>query len=98
MASYDPQAWDRFVQLLRLKLGVDLGYDDLRVAIEEIFNFKLDHRSVSHAELETIEQLFEIVARYSPFPEDRAAYPTIYKDEQEICAAVDRARQKLGLC
>lgn len=44
--TYDPGAWADLEKLLRLRLGIDISYDDFRIAVEEIYNFGLDHASV----------------------------------------------------
>ena len=97
MPDYDPDARQKLLNLLLLRLGQDLDYDEFRIAVEEIYNFELDHSSLPEKELKIFEKLFDAVARYSPFPEDRAAYPTIYKDEKQIDEVVELTRRDLGL-
>jgi hypothetical protein len=97
MSEYDSMAKANLLKLLSLDLGKEIEYDDFRMAVEEIYNFRLDHRLLSKEELEAIEILFNAVARYSPFPHDREAYPTIYKDEGQIDAVVREVRSKLGV-
>lgn len=80
------------VRLLRQRLGQDITYDDFRVAVEELYNFRLTPESLPENELNAIEDLFDVVAWYSPSPEERAQIPH-YKDEAEVDAAVERARR-----
>jgi len=97
MTSREPQAWNNFLHLLGMRLGEDIGYDDFRIAIEDIYNFRLDHKSVSTRELDIIERLFDRVSRYSPFPKDRKRYPGAYIDEKQFEEAVREARRDLGI-
>lgn len=97
MPDYDPSARENLFRLLRLNLGKDISYDDFRMAVEEIYNFRLDHSSIPERELKTFERLFDAVTRYSPFAQDRASYPTVYKDEKQVDEAVERVRHELGI-
>ena len=80
------------VRLLRQRLGEDISYDDFRVAVEKLYNFRLTPESLPEDELNAIEELFDAVVWYSPFPEERAQIPH-YKDEAEVDAAVEKARR-----
>jgi hypothetical protein len=97
MSNYDPSARDELIKALCLRLGEDIGYDDFRMLVEDIYNFRLDHSLIPKHELEIFEQLFDAVARYSPFIHDREAYPTMYKDEGQIDEVVGQVRRALGL-
>jgi hypothetical protein len=65
--------------------------------VEEIYNYKLDHKSITSEELSIIKRLFDVVTRYSPFRHDREKYPTIYCDERAVDDALDSSRSALGI-
>lgn len=96
MPSYNFQARERLINLLKLELGKELGYDDLRSMFETIFNFELDRASVSEQEFKVFQSLFNKVVWYSPFSDERAAIPN-YIGEAEMDTAVAEARRALGL-
>jgi hypothetical protein len=95
--EYDPEGKVKFLKLLKLKLGQEITYDDFREEVLRIYNFKLDHRAVAPEELDAIERLFNVVAYYSPFPHDRAEYPSVFRDEADVERAVNQARIDLGV-
>lgn len=96
MPEHDPQARERLLRLMKLKLGVDISYDDFRIEYEDAFNFCLDKKAVSSHEFSVFQRLFDKVVWYSPFPEERLEIPN-YIGEAEMEAAVAEARRDLGI-
>ncbi len=96
MQGYDPQAWERLLKIINLKLGTDIGYDDFRIEYEDAFNFGLDKKAVSSYEFSVFQRLFDKVVWYSPFPEERLKIPN-YIGEAEMEAAVAEARRDLEI-
>jgi hypothetical protein len=82
-------------KLLSVELGRGLSHDDFRIAFEELYNFQLNRADYSDDEWDALSTLFDVVARYSPIVDERLIYPGIYRDEQEVEAAVAEARRKL---
>lgn len=96
MSKYDPQAREHLINLLRLKMGDGIDYDDFRREFESVFNFDLDRASVSDYEFRIFQQLFDKIVWYSPFPEERSKIPN-YIGETEMEAAVAEATRALGI-
>ncbi len=96
MPEHDPQARERLLKLINLKLGTDIGYDDFRIEYEDAFNFGLDKKTVSSHEFSAFQRLFNKVVWYSPFPKERLEVPN-YIGEAEMEAAVAEARRDLGI-
>jgi hypothetical protein len=96
MPEYDPQARERLLKLIRLKLGTDIHYDDFRVKYEDEFNFGLDKKAVSSHEFTVFQRLFDKIVWYSPVPEEGLEIPS-YIGEAEMDAAVAEARLALGM-
>ena len=95
--EFDPRAWEWFLKLLQMRLGRDITHDHFRMQFEDIYHVRLAPESVSRAQRDVISRLFDVVARYSPFPHDRAAYPGIYRDEEDVEKAAEQARKELGV-
>jgi len=91
---FDPGARQKIHHLLRMELGTEIGFDQFRIAFEDLVNFQLDPGSVPTAELLILRALFDVVVWYSPFPDERAEIPT-YIGEVEMIAAVEQARHAL---
>ncbi len=87
---------DRLYELLRLKIGKDLSFQEFCSDFEDTYNLRLDAASVSGQELAAFKALFDVVVWYSPFPPERNQIPN-YKSEAEIYAAVERTRNELGI-
>jgi hypothetical protein len=84
MSNFGPNARVQLLDLLLLRLGKDISHDEFRIEVEGIYNFQLDHRSISKPELDALERLFDVVARYSPDLSGREAYPGVYNDETQV--------------
>ncbi len=82
--------------MLEKDLGDEITYWEFCAAVESFYNFRLKQTDFSPEELAVIEALFSEVVWYSPYPEERKEVPH-YKGEDEIEAAVSKARQALGL-
>jgi hypothetical protein len=87
---------NRIHKLLKLSPGKDIGYDEFRCEFECAFNFGLDRVSVSDAEFRALQELFDKVVWYSPYPDERAEIPS-YIGESGMAVAVARARCALGI-
>ena len=84
------------LRLLEKNLGDEITHREFCAAVESFYNFRLKQKDFSPEELAAIEALFDEVVWYSPYPEERKEVPH-YKGEDEIEAALSRARQALGL-
>ena len=82
--------------MLRLVKGGQLSVKRFCSEFEHTYNLKTDKFSLSQAEREAFSALFEKVAWFSPFPEERARIPH-YLGEEDIFAAVDDTVRALGL-
>lgn len=96
MFSENEPTRDRIFRLLRLAIGSDISHDDFRSLFERLYNLELERDEVSAVEFEALQELFDRIVWYSPFPEDRQSISN-YIDEAEVDAAVTRARAKLGI-
>lgn len=64
-------------------------------AIEHEWNFGDERASLSEAEKVPIQQLFDVVVYYSPFPDERARIPH-YRSEEDVLAAAHLCRESLS--
>jgi hypothetical protein len=92
MRRFDPNARDVLFRWLHSDLSSPEKIDAFRVALEDLYNFQLDRGSLGEAEERALEDLFKLVAYYSPLPRERQAVP-LYKDESAVLAAVEKARR-----
>lgn len=87
-------------KLLRLfeevRAGV-LSIEDFCGNFENIYNFEVDRKSLSGVEVALLNDLFECVIWYSPFPDERREIPN-YRNEDDVMAAIDVAAQGLMTC
>ena len=90
--DFDPDAREKLVRLLHGKLGDSDSFDNFRIALEELYNFRLDRRSLPPEEQGALEELFDTVAYYSPLIYERTKIP-IYRSEDDVVAAVAKARR-----
>jgi hypothetical protein len=63
-------------------------------AFEQAFNFEVDRASLSREEEAIFKEIFDEVVFFCPFPDEIRLYPR-YRNEAQISAVVNTARQKL---
>lgn len=61
---------------------------------EQAYNMELDKETMTRAEADAFNPLFEEVVWYSPFPEEREAIPN-YRGDDEIRKAATLAAHRL---
>jgi len=60
-------------------------------SIEREWNFGNERATLSEAQKAAIQQMFDVVVYYSPYPNERARIP-IYRDEKDVLHAAQACR------
>ena len=89
-----PEARAKLVMLLDGLISGSLSTSEFCENYEHTWNFELKRGELEPREAEIFNAVFDIVVWYSPYPEDRKAYPG-YKNEETILRSVHEARSKI---
>ena len=63
-------------------------------SVEREWNFGDERATLSETHKAAIQHLFDVVAYYSPYPDERARIPN-YRDEQDVLLAAQVCRRSL---
>lgn len=86
----------KLYSMLRSLVEQRMRPEDFCAQFERVFNFEIDRSMIPQSKLAALEELFDDVVYYSPFPKDRVDYPG-YRDEVAIRATALKASKVLGL-
>lgn len=87
---------DQLYYAMKLFLKGEYPVKDFCSNFERIFNLELDKKILSDKELSVFKELFDKVAHFNEFPEDRNKWPG-FTNENDIQLAVKEAAKKLDL-
>lgn len=91
----DASVFDRLAGLVDTFLSGELSTQDFCERFEEEFNLRSRRTDLEPRHDEIFQALFEEVVLYSPYEDDRAAYPR-YRDERAILVAAENARTAIS--
>ena len=84
-------------QLIQGYLTGERTTEDFAARFETAFNLELDQETISQEEQAILQELFDEVVWYSPFPDERDQYPG-YRDEAAIRSTAVKAAEALARC
>ncbi|QUM73226.1 colicin immunity domain-containing protein [Sphingopyxis granuli] len=87
---------NRLSALVMRFLSGEISVEAFYSAYEHIYNFGTDPAALTGEEARVFETLFDVVARYSPFEDEREAI-SFYCDEKQIREVALTAVEALGL-
>ncbi|MFK4057617.1 hypothetical protein [Brevundimonas sp. NPDC046655] len=83
-----------FLSLIEAVQQGSMTVGDFSSSVEYEWNFGDERATLSEAQKAAIQQMFDVVVYYSPYPDERARVPN-YRDEQDVLQAAQDCRRSL---
>ena len=88
-------AREDLVRLMKRLRSRDIQVAEFCEQYEPIWNFELQEADLAEGEAAIFERVFNVVAWYNPFPEERETYSG-FKSEAAVAGAVAEALENLA--